>query len=130
MNKFFPLLLAASIPIAVATPKAGAQNKPAASSYRPYMTGERLVHDMKANPFEGANGIKRQRAMGYIEGVMDGFAGKQWCPAGKSIPHELNYDIVDEIARLGPARLNGDAATLLVAALAAHYPCARPGEKP
>lgn len=129
MNRILPLLFAASIPILIYAQNASAQTKSVSPSYRPYVTGAQLVRDMKADPFEGSNGINRHRAMGYIEGVMDAFAGMRWCPAGKAIPHELNYDLVDEISRLDPSQLKGDAAALLVATLAAHYPCNQPGAK-
>ena len=116
-----PLLLTASFPIS--------QYAQATAPYRPRLTGEQLVRDMTADPFVGANGIQRQRAMGYIEGVMDAFVGKQWCPAGKAVPHELNYLLTEDIARLDATLLKEEAAALLVAALAKQYPCTQPGAK-
>ncbi|GGY85990.1 hypothetical protein GCM10007388_18860 [Pseudoduganella plicata] len=87
------------------------------------MTGQRLIHDMKADPRTGHNAVQRERAMGYLDGVMDAGAGTIWCPGRKDIPHELNYEVTDDIALLGPEKLKGNAAQLVLAALAAHYPC-------
>ena len=63
---------------------------------------------------------------GYIDGVMDAGVGQRWCPAGKHIPHELNYLVVEEMSRMPTAKLNGNAAPLVFAALARLFPC-KPG---
>jgi hypothetical protein len=94
------------------------------------MTGEQLVRDMRAEPGVGSNSVMRQRAMGYIDGVMDAAAGRIWCPAGKAIPHELNYLVIDDIERLTPAQLRGDASALVLASLAKEYPCIASGVRP
>lgn len=69
--------------------------------HRPHMTGQQLIRDMKADPRIGQNAVQRERAMGYLDGVMDAGAGKVRCPVGKDIPHELNYEVTDDIALLG-----------------------------
>jgi hypothetical protein len=99
-------------------------------AYRPNMTGEQLVRDMLADPAVGRNSIKRERAMGYMDGVMDASAGVRWCPAGTNTPHELNYVVAEETQTLSPARLKGGAAALMLEALGRHYPCAAAGAKP
>jgi hypothetical protein len=94
------------------------------------MTGEQLVRDMLADPAVGRNSIKRERAMGYMDGVMDAAAGLRWCPAGQAVPHELNYVVVEEMQTLGPTRLKGGAAALVLEVLGRRYPCAAAGAKP
>lgn len=95
----------------------------AAPPYRAHMTGEQLVRDMLAAPDGGLNTMRRERAMGYIEGVMDTAAGVRWCPRGQAVPHELDYVVAEEMHSLPPAQLKGDAATLVLAVLAKLYPC-------
>lgn len=108
-----------------------AASAPAApTAYRPSMTGAQLVRDMQAEPGVGLNSIRRERAMGYIAGVMDATAGRVWCPAGQAIPHELNYSVVEHMARMRPDQLKGDAAPLVLAALAKFFPCNPSGAKP
>ena len=103
-----------------------AQPKP----YSVKMTGAQLVRDMLADPFvDDVNHIRRERAMGYIDGVMDSSAGLQWCPAGKSIPHELNYIVTEEISSLPTASLERNAAELVLGALSRLYPCNAAGVK-
>jgi hypothetical protein len=95
------------------------------------MTGTQLVRDMLADPFaDDFNSIRRERAMGYIDGVMDASIGLRWCPAGQPVPHELNYVVVEDMTRLTPAKLNGNAATLVLSILAHHYPCKPTGATP
>jgi len=105
-----------------------AQAGAAVPSYRAHMTGAQLVRDMQAEPGEGLNSMRRERAMGYIVGVADASAGVRWCPAGKPMPHELPYAVVEEVAKM-PAQLAGDASALVLEALAKLYPC-RPGGAP
>ena len=104
-----------------------AQPKP----YPAKMTGAQLVRDIFADPFvDDVNHIRRERAMGYIDGVMDSSAGLQWCPVGKSVPHELNYIVSEEISSMPVANLDGNAAELVLAALARLFPCKATGVKP
>ncbi|WP_426195023.1 Rap1a/Tai family immunity protein [Massilia sp. DWR3-1-1] len=99
----------------------------AVPGYHSIMTGQQLVRDMLADPREGYNSIRRERAMGYIDGVMDATAGVQWCPAGKQVPHELNYLIVEGMSRLNAEQLKGGASPLVTDGLRRAYPCgARP----
>lgn len=99
----------------------------AAPGYRASMTGHQLVRDMLADPRDGYNAIRRERVMGYIDGVMDATAGLQWCPAGKEVPHEMNYVIAEGMARLTADRLQSDASPLVADQLRRAYPC---GAKP
>jgi len=100
----------------------------ASPAYRAHMTGAQLVRDMLADPTEGLNTFRRERAMGYIDGVADAAAGMRWCPAGKPVPHELPYVVVEEVAKM-TGQLAGDASALVLAALGRLYPC-RPGAAP
>jgi len=111
---------ALTLALLLLAPEAGAQ-----AAYRAHMTGTQLVGDMLAEPGEGLNSIRRERAMGYIDGVADASAGVRWCPAGKLIPHELHYVVVEEVAKMAQ-QLEGDASSLVLAALARLFPC-RPG---
>lgn len=122
MKRILPLLLAASIPISLYAYSA--------APYHPRLTGEQLVRNMMADPAEGYNAVHRERAMGYIEGVMDSFVGTRWCPpAGRALPHELNYILIEEVTPLNNAQQKSDAAQVLVAALAKRYPCTGAGGK-
>lgn len=121
MKIILPLLLSASAFIAICAH--------GASPYRPRMTGEQLVRDMTADPSVGFNAAKRERAMGYIAGVMDAFAGKRWCPAGKAVSHELDYAVIEEITPLNHAQMQSDAAEQVLLGLAKLYPCNQPGAK-
>lgn len=95
------------------------------------MTGAQLVRDMLADPFaDNVNYIRRERAMGYIDGVMDSSTGLQWCPVGKSVPHELNYLVVEEISGMPASKLNGNAAPLVLGTLTRLFPCKATGAKP
>jgi hypothetical protein len=96
----------------------------AAPPHHAHMTGAQLVRDVQAEPGVGTNSIRRERAMGYIEGVADASIGVSWCPGGKPVPHELPYVVVEEVEKSG--QLDRDAAALVLAALARLYPC-RPG---
>ena len=98
---------------------------------RAKVTGTALVRDMLADPFvNDINHIRRERAMGYIDGVMDSSSGLRWCPAGKSVPHELNYLVIEKMSALPAAQLNGNAAELVLVALAHLLPCRSTGAKP
>lgn len=100
----------------------------AAPSYRPQMTGEQFVRDMQADPFVGRNSIKRERAMGYMEGVMDATAGVRWCPT-KDMPHELNYIVAGEMDDLSQDQLKGNATVPMLDTLSRRYPCPPAGAK-
>ena len=82
---------------------------------------------MRSDPSVGRNSLNRERAMGYIDGVMDSTAGRTWCPAGKAVPHEMNYLVTEELERLSPGKLTGDASALVLAVLAKEYPCRAAG---
>lgn len=71
-----------------------------AAPYRAHLTGGQLVRDMLAAPDGGLDSIRRERAIGYMDGVMDAAAGMRWCPAGQAVPHELNYVVVEDMQRL------------------------------
>lgn len=95
-----------------------------------HMTAEELVRDMLADPTPGhLNSVRRERAMGYIDGVMGAADGQQWCPRGKSVPHEMNYVIAEELSRLSKDKLKGDAAPSVLAVLARLYPCKPAGAR-
>jgi len=97
----------------------------AAPPYRFHMTGAQLVRDMLAEPGEGLNAFRRERAMGYIDGVADASVGLHWCPIGKPVPHELPYLVVEEVEKMKD-KLADDASALVLSALGKLYPC-RPG---
>lgn len=118
---------ALTLGLLAAVAAAGAAAAP--PSDRPNMTGEQLVRDMLAMPDGGRNSIDRARAMGYIDGVMDATAGLHWCPAGQTVPHEMNYVVVEEMQTLSPTRLKGGAAALMLESLSRYYPCTPAGVK-
>jgi len=90
-----------------------------------HMTGEQLMRDMLVDAFKASprEYMQRERAMGYLDGLMDGTAGRVWCPAGKVVPHELNYNLMDELSKRGPSELKGNAAPLVLDSLRKLYPC-------
>ncbi|GEM_PF-1555099 len=94
-----------------------------AAPYIPTLTGEKFVRDMLAAPDNGAASMRRERAMGYMDGVMDGTAGLLWCPAGQHVGHELSYLAAEQMKSLPADQLKKGAAPLVVAALAKIYPC-------
>ena len=96
--------------------------------YRVNVTGAQLVRDMLAVPDGRPNSIGRERAMGYIDCVLNASAGLRWCPDSYVLPHELNYVVVEELQNLNPDQLKGSAVVLMRGALARRYPCggARP----
>ena len=100
----------------------------AAPTYRARVTGEQLVRDMMGAPDGGMNSMRRERAMGYLDGVMDAAAGLRWCPVGHAVPHELNYVVVEDLQRLRPDELRGGAAALVLDALSRRYPCSVGGK--
>lgn len=98
----------------------------AAPAYQAHMTGAQFARDMLAEPDGGANSMRRERAMGYMDGVMDAAAGMIWCPAGRAVPHEMAYVAAEELqkaARTDPERLKGSAAILVLSVLGRLYPC-------
>ena len=109
-------LLAALLPVEVL-----------AAPYIPTLTGEKFVRDMLAAPDNGAASMRRERAMGYMDGVMDGTVGLLWCPAGQHVGHELGYLAAEHMESLPKDQLKKRAAPLVVAALAKIYPCPAKG---
>lgn len=98
---------------------------------RAKVTGADLVRDMLADPFvNDVNHIQRERAMGYIDGVMDSSSGVSWCPGGKAVPHEINYLVIEEMSSMPATKLRGNAAELVLSALARLFPCTPIGAKP
>jgi hypothetical protein len=95
-----------------------------AETYHPSTTGEQLVNDMQADPTVALNSFKRQRAMGYLDGIMDATVNSAWCPARKKVSHELNYILIEEVAMLSAEMLKANAMPLVVEALRKRYPCA------
>lgn len=105
-------LLAALLPVEVL-----------AAPYIPTLTSEKFVRDMLAAPDNGAASMRRERAMGY----MDGTVGLLWCPAGQHVGHELSYLAAEQMESLPADQLKKGAAPLIVAALAKIYPCPTKG---
>jgi hypothetical protein len=89
-----------------------------------HMTGEQLMRDMLIDAFKASprEYMQRERAMGYLDGLMDGTAGRVWCPKG-SVPHELNYNLMDELSKRSLSELKGNAAPLVLDSLRKLYPC-------
>jgi hypothetical protein len=95
-----------------------------AATYRPSMTGKELVRDMMADPAVTLNAVKRERAIGYLDGIMDATVGSRWCPDRKAVPHELNYLVTEALSNLSAKELDGNAMPLVTAALGKRFPCA------
>lgn len=98
-----------------------------AAPYIPTLTGEKFVRDMLVSPDNGAASMRRERAMGYMDGVMDGTVGLLWCPAGQHVGHELSYLAAEQMEPMPADQLKKSAAPLIVAVLAKIYPCPTKG---
>lgn len=94
-----------------------------AATYTASTTGAQVVQDMLADPVVTLNAVKRERMMGYLDGVMDATVGIAWCPARKAVPHEMNYLVTEEISKLNADALKGNAVPLVTAALRKMFPC-------
>ncbi|WP_273028253.1 Rap1a/Tai family immunity protein [Massilia timonae] len=94
-----------------------------AAPYIPTLTGEQFVREMLTALDNGTASMRRERAMGYMDGVMDGTAGLLWCPAGKHVGNELSYLAAEKMKSLPAEQLKKGAAPLIVAALAKIYAC-------
>ena len=98
-----------------------------AAPYLPTVTGERFVHDMLATQDSDQAAFRRERMIGYMDGVLDGTAGVRWCPAGSEVAHELSFVAAEEMKKLAPAQLKGSAASLILVVLSRLYPCSKLG---
>lgn len=101
-----------------------------AAPHAPAMTGEQFVRDMRAMPKTDVASIRRERAMGYMDGVLDGAIGVRWCPAGHHAALELGYEAAEQMRKLPPEELKGSAAALALMVVSKIYPCAEEGAKP
>jgi len=101
-----------------------------AAAHPPAMTGEQFVRDMRPLPDSDLASIRRERAMGYMDGVLDGTVGVRWCPTGQHVAHELSYEAAEQMKRLPQEQLKGSAAALALSVVSRIYPCPRPGTKP
>jgi len=63
----------------------------------PILTGEKFVRDMLAEPDGGAASMRRECAIGCMDGLMDGTVSLLWCPAGQKVAHELSYIAAEEM---------------------------------
>lgn len=117
--------LAVVLPGALA-PLAAAQEQAA-----PYMTGTQLMHDLLAEPAASVGaGSRRERALGYVDGVLDAANGQQWCPSHKAPSHEIHYLVIEDLMRLAPGDLAGNAAALVTGTMASRYPCGAASSRP
>lgn len=100
----------------------------------PWMTGARLL-ELAAWPPGARDNLDltpqqardRQAAQLYLHGVHDATEGRAWCYDLQTKPKP---DVIEEVALTGlralpAARLQQNAADLLVASWAARWPCAR-----
>lgn len=101
-----------------------------APAHPPAMTGEQFVRDMRPLPESDLASIRRERAMGYMDGVLDSTIGVRWCPTSPHAAHELSYEAAEQMRRLPPQQLKGSAAALALAVVSRLYPCATKGAKP
>lgn len=61
-------------------------------------------------------------AKGYVSGVADATSGQSWCPISRTTEDQLYRSIADFITA-HPKTMNRSAATIVVDALAAEFPC-------
>lgn len=118
-----PLLL---IALCLCLPNARGQG--AAYPPAPRLSAEQLIADYREAPPAGQAAdpamLPRQRyARGYLAGVADATQGRQWCDTGRIKTVEIDAQVVAELKRLPARARQGDAAALVVAILARHFPC-------
>ncbi|WP_300760002.1 Rap1a/Tai family immunity protein [Janthinobacterium sp.] len=65
----------------------------------------------------------QQYARGYLAGVADAGQGRQWCDTGRIKTVEIDAQVIAELKQLPVRARQGDAAILVVAILARHFPC-------
>lgn len=121
MNKFLPLLLAASIPIS-----AHAQN-PAPGR----MSGAEIIKGWTSPLTNGQDRtlqqiLARERVDGYLAGVADATHGTVWCNRHLTKTHEIDSEVMWVLKEMPAPKLQtAVAAKLLIDALAKHFPCNR-----
>jgi len=101
-------------------------------SYRPMTAKEILTGiddgSLAAGPIDEARKreLSTARATAYILGVADSAVGRQWCrPQSLSIP-DLAATVYSYLTALPEKGLGDPAASVVIRALAAKYPCKRP----
>jgi len=95
----------------------------AAPQYQFDLTGDQFVSMMSGRPASEQEYRARDRAYSYLDGAKDATVGSTWCPTQPRKTHELAYDAADYIKSLHADLRKGNAARLLLAYLAAVYPC-------
>ena len=106
----------------------GARGQGVAYPPAPRLSAEQLIADYREAPPAGQAAdpamLPRQRyARGYLAGVADAAQGRQWCDTGRIKTVEIDAQVVAELKRLPARARQGDAAALVVAILARHFPC-------
>lgn len=69
--------------------------------------------------------ISITKANFYIAGVADFTSHDKWCGAGEVAPHEIKDRVYTYLGDLSVEQLNGNAASLVLAALEQSLPCER-----
>ena len=121
MNKFLPLLLAASIPISVH----------AKNSAPGRMSGAEIIKAWTSPPANGQDRtpeqiLARERVDGYLAGVADATHGTIWCNTHLTKTHEIDAEVMWALKDLPAPQLQTTvAAKLLIEALSKHFPCNR-----
>lgn len=81
-----------------------------AAPYVPTVTGEQYVREMLDASDSDQVAFRRERMIGYTDGVMDGTVVVRWCPAGQEVAHELSFVAAEDMKGLPRQRLKGAAA--------------------
>ncbi|HAT2207631.1 TPA: hypothetical protein I8271_002242 [Kluyvera intermedia] len=73
--------------------------------------------------FSKTNERERIKAEMYLLGVMDATEGKVWCSYRRLLPSSAHENLSSRFANLTPQERKTRASALIVASLAAIFPC-------
>lgn len=94
----------------------------------PRLSADRLIASYQEGPPGGETAdplflLGQRYAQGYLAGVADAAQGRQWCDTGRVKTVEIDGHVIAELKKLPARARQGDAAALVVAILARHFPC-------
>ncbi|CAB3773234.1 hypothetical protein BPA30113_05985 [Burkholderia paludis] len=89
----------------------------------PRVDGVRLLDGMSRTDITPYADAERHAATGYLAGVADATAGKDWCGNARIKPGEVGLDVLDTLRKLPREALKASATSLVVGILRHKYPC-------
>lgn len=89
----------------------------------PRVDGARLLESMSRTDTTPYADAERHAMAGYLAGVADATAGKDWCGNQRVKQGEVDSDVLDALRKLPREALSASAANLVVNVLRQKYPC-------